>query len=645
MTGKEAIKKFMNGWGKKREQALTFRQQYDETFREIDSFIRGEQWNDVAKKDPWTPRPVNNILHLVQQAKLSKISESKIETKLLPLSSTDVEVVEKMESMMSSYWKHSGVQHVINDVKSDSRSFPIGYIKVAFDGTAIVGTQNNLQKGDFKFESLAPMNVYWDPRGYRTENMEFMYETKKVSLEDIKNTAKYDQDVVKDIEDYVNSLDVSNEDSGEVLNRNYDLESDNSDVFTLYVISFRWKSSLGADYKYGEIHTVSKGGGEDIENIPLWAKADLKIKRHPIIPLREFRNTHEFLGKSTVQIVLNKQKSVNRVDSIITNVATQLSNQQKIVSVSSGIDPKALAKYGNAAGLVLATKGDVNNSVSYIKPPEIPNSLIQYKKESKEDIYEVANITPASLGKSAGSITTAGGVNAMIGQSYGMESVPKSNYKLFIEKIYRTMLEYVVGNFKKVERRIDNHDPDKDVSFGFETFDIKEFKNKDFDMYIDVRATEAELQQQKQEVMQLLGLQAQMGVEIISIPTAIELLKFPDSDRLLAAYYEKQEKQKQEQEQAQSNQTKSQVQQAAFRAALLMAQEIEQNDGKHDNVSIQEMAKMAAQQVSKEIITPSEQSPGAPQQNVPQGNAIGGGQGAGAPQPAAQAALLQKGGQ
>lgn len=626
MTGKEAIDKFMHNWGRKREVALSFRTPYDATFQEIDSFMRGEQWNDVARRNNWTPRPVNNILHLVQQAKLAKISESKLITKLLPLSSEDNEIVDDMQSLMDSYWKHSDVTNVINDVKSDSRSFPIGYIKVSFDGSALVGTKNNIQKGDFNFECLKPTNVYWDPRGYDTDAMEFIYETKKVSMEDLMNTPKYDQEVVGDIKEYVES---KTRDDGEVLDRNYDLQDPDNKTFTLYVISFRWKPSTGADYKYGEIHTVSKGfvnkESKGPELIPLWSKSDLKIKRHPIIPLREFKNTHEFIGKSTVQVVLNKQKSVNKVDSIIANIADQLSNQQKIVAVESGIDPEMLAKYGNAAGLVISTKTDVNNSVAYMKPPEIPATLVQHKRESKEDIYEVANITPASLGKNVGSITTAGGVNAMIGQGNGMETNPKANYKVFVEKVYRTMMEFIVGNFKKISRRIDNHDPDQDISFGFKEFDISKFKDKDYDMYIDVRATAAEIVQQKQEVMQILGLQAQTGEKILSEATIIDLMDFPDKDRILANYYDRKNE---------KNATGNEIMRVATQAAMMMAQEIHNNEGDNDNVSIQEMAQMAARQAM--------QSKPMNDQNAPRGSTAGAGQGAGAPQPAAQAAKLQQ---
>lgn len=97
---------------------------------------------------------------------------------------------------------------------------------------------------------------------------------------------------------------------------------------------------------------------------PLYAKADLKINRFPIIGLREFKEAHEFVGRSSCQLILDKVKSINEYDAIAGNILSQLSNQQKLVSSASGIDPKMLAKYGNAPGLVISTNTDVNNSIA-----------------------------------------------------------------------------------------------------------------------------------------------------------------------------------------------------------------------------------------------------------------------------------------
>lgn len=108
--------------------------------------------------------------------------------------------------------------------------------------------------------------------------------------------------------------------------------------------------------------------------------------------------------------------------------------------------------------------------------------MTQHRQAAKSDIYEVANITPASLGQNAGSLTTGSGVSSLIGQASSLETVPRQIYKEFIEKVYRTMLEYIVGNFSIVERRVDNTDPNVNAEYGFQTFEVKDFKNVNFDM-------------------------------------------------------------------------------------------------------------------------------------------------------------------
>lgn len=134
--------------------------------------------------------------------------------------------------------------------------------------------------------------------------------------------------------------------------------------------------------------------------------------------------------------------------------------------------------------------------------------------------------------------------------------------------------------------------------------------------------TQAEIQEQKQQVMQILGLQAQSGQQILSEPTIIDLMDFPDKDRLLAAYYAKQDAQDQQK-----------AMQVATVAIQKMMTEIQNPQSDAENTDMPTLMNIAATEAVQEVYG---QAPQGAQQATPSANGVG--QGAGAPQPAAQAA-------
>lgn len=627
MNQQESIKDFMSKWADKRMRSYIFRQQYDGMFNEIDTFLRGEQWNNANQSNTWQSRPVTNYSHKIQQAKVAVIAEKDMSIILKPLFEDDIKAADTLQRVVQSYWEHSGIKEKIDYTKLDSRGFPVGYAKILFDGSVIVGTENNLQLGDFNVSVPKPMNIYWEPKAYDYKELNYIYETKIVSLKELKETKGYNQDVIADAEDYIESVRAARaangDEASEVLNRNYDLvnDEDGNPEFVLYEIHYRWKPSPAADFKYGIIHTISAGTTDEdtVEQTPLWSKADLGTNGHAIIPLYEFKYPHEFIGRSTVQLTLDNQKQINKVDSIIATAANQAQNNQKIVAQDSGIDPAVLAKYGAAAGLVLVTKTDINNSVKYLEPAKISQELIGYKREKKEDMMDVAGVTAASLGQNAGSVTTSAGVNSLIAQSQGIDAIPKTNYKIFLKHIISRMIELIVKNGKKVQRRIDNKDPNKDEEYSFIEFDPAEMKGKQFDISVDIRMTEAEKQRQKQEVMQLLSLQASMGTQILTNEDIVDLMDFPDKDRFLANMAARKEQEK--------NETDVQIGQIA---AMIMAQEIQDHSSGNDSVSIQDMAQLAATEAVKRV---KQEKNG-----IKAGGSPAGAAGAAAPQPNAMAA-------
>lgn len=601
----KSVVDFLKKWPDNRKRSELFRKEYDETFLEIDNFMRGNQWTRAQRNKPWMSTPIDNTLHKVKNAKLAMISETELRIKIKPLKSVDIDKADKLGEIIQSYYDHVNFTSALLETKKASRSSPIGYFKLKFDGSKLPGTSKNIQKGDFAGKSIAAPNVFWDPTAYNDETLSYIYEVHTLTIDELKNTAGYDQEVVDDIVDHATKVTGEDPDNGDVLDRTYSLSKDKKTV-TIYEISYRWKKSPNSDYLYGEIHTALQDGNaeNEISKRPLFAKTDLGTRNHFIIPLREYKFEHEFMGRSTVQLVLDKVKEINKIDAITSNIANQMQNVMKVVSSESGIDPAWLAKYGTAGGLVIVSKTEINNAIKTIPPVAIPSELLSYRASNKADIYDVANINNAASGAGVASLNSSDGVNKLIMQSQSQEVEPMTNYEDFLKTIIIMMSDLLIKNIKKAERRIDSKDPHSGHEYKFVNIDFTEFKGLRFDTSVDIVMTEYQKQQQKQEVMQIMSLQAAMKKDILTPEMIIKLFGFPDEDIMLSKMQEDK-----------NHKNDNDMLDIAQRAAMIMANEIEHQDEQSENISIEQMAQVAATEAMQRHGESSEgQQEGQPQQ-------------------------------
>lgn len=588
-----------------RESAQTFRKNYDDTLRELDTFARGEQWNTAAGEDStiekWHGKPVTNYIHVVKHKKTSEVTYSDIKIQLLPLSSKHMDKVQLLDQVINNIWKRMNAMYYINETVKDSRLFPYGVTKVQFQGDKIIGESGNLHKGQLQIKNVDPTNFYWDPKATSIEEADYAFELVKVNKAFLLSQTGFDKEIVeKVILAEQTRLQSGDPDAGDIFTdtRDYTTGQDKGnyiliEVYIKYPINATTNKILKAYICNNEV---------------LWKMDDIHQPELPYSILLEYKQTHEFAGKSSAMLIMDNQKFINQVDGIVHNLATQNQNPQKIVSSESGLDPTTVAKFGDTPGAVFQVDGDIDKAIRSVAPSPIDKVLLEIAREKKNDIMVVANINGTKMGESIGTAgATASGVGAIMAQSNQQDSDPKYQFQHYIRRVVSLMLNYIKYNNEDVEYRID-HNADNPHEYSFKTISAKDYRDIGHDIIIDVPFSQFEKQQKKNELFQLLSLQTQTGVEYVSPKMVIEMLEFPNQVELINHLHETEEQMIREREMKVAQITGELLGQAIAQAA--------------PGVSLQQMAQAAAMQAVQTVDEQEKQKKGG----------TGGGAGVSAPQ-------------
>lgn len=261
----------------------------------------------------------------------------------------------------------------------------------------------------------------------------------------------------------------------------------------------------------------------------------IQPNRYPFSLLFDFPQRQEFWAMSTCQFILDNQKIVNKVESIIAMIGTLMQNPQKIVTQESGISVKEVTMYGNLPAQVWQTRGtNPANAIHYVQPPQIPTVLFNLLEQAKENIREITGLTEAYMGNNVGSLQTSSGVQSLIDRSTMRDRDQMYDVELFIEDLTRLMLDFMVTHYDQPRQiRIAGEDPD---TYDFEEFVGTEYEDLDYDVKVDVSAnapiTRLREQSEAKELLQIQG-QYQFSTPVIKPQEYMRMAGMANADELI----------------------------------------------------------------------------------------------------------------
>lgn len=505
-------------------RARNKRQKKDSMWKELDAFDRNEQW-DLESAPPWLPKPVTNFIHLVKNTKRAALAMENPTGKLRPVSPAGIQRVEQLNKGFQYAWERIKARKVVRQNIETAKLLGTGIAYVYWDenkegrmGTTVQGDEGYQFEGEIGVRELDVATFYPDPTAFSIDECQYICVRERKSKEWYKSVFK------KIFEDMgVNAP----EERGEIYLRDYDTEQ-NKDIIDLLSYYEKTANAEGG-YDYTVEYVVN---GKYVEG----SKKKLRPNRYPFAILYDFPQRQDIWGLSTCYFILDNQKIINKVESIIAMIGTLMQNPQKIVSEQSGIDPVQVTTYGSLPGFTIKANGDPTRAIHYVVPPQIPMALFNLLENAKNNIREITGLTEAYLGQTVGSLQTSSGVQSLIERATMRDRDQMYDIELYIEDLSKLILDFMVEYYEEPRMiRVMGESPDQ---YDFEWFTGKDYRDLDYDIFLDV-SSKAPVTRMREanEAKELLNMQGQyggqFGTSIITPQEAIKMMDIMNKDEII----------------------------------------------------------------------------------------------------------------
>lgn len=512
-------------------KAKNKRQSKDMIWTELDAFDRNQQW-DLNNAPAWLPKPVTNYIHLVKYTKRASFAVENPVAKLRPVSPKGVDLVKKLNKAYEDTFHRIKARKVIRENIETAKLLGTAIAHVYWNdmeegrmGTTILGDEGFLYKGEIGIKEIEPSTFYPDPNAFSIDDCEFIIVRERKAWSWIEANPKFN----KKLNEEGDKESTSNADErGEIYLRDYDNNTDRERLVD-FISYYEREANEEGGFSYYVTYIAN--------NRILLDREPLKPNRYPFAILYDFRQRQDFWGMSTCEFILDNQKIINKLESIITMIGILYQNPQKIVASNSGINPREVAKYGNAPNQVWVTNTDPRNSMHYLEPPNIPPVLLNLLEQAKANIREITGLTESYMGQNVGSLQTSSGVQALIDRATMRDRDQMYDIELYIEDLTNLIIDFMTTYYEE-ERLIRIFDETSGDVVAFETFVGTEFKDLAYDVAVDVSSKAPVTRMREvQEAKELLNLQGQYGqnypVQIIKPQEAIEMMNLVHGNRIV----------------------------------------------------------------------------------------------------------------
>jgi len=511
------------------QKAKAKRQQKDALWKELDAFARNEQWN-LTEAPSWLPKPVTNYVHLVMYVKRAAFAVENPTGKLRPMSPNGVEPVKLLNKAYEDTVDRIKMRKTVRENIGSSKLLGTAIAQMTWDetkegrmGSTVIGDEGFMYEGDIKTREIEISSFYPDPNAFSIEDCEYIFIRERKPLAWIKNHPKFKDKMNKEEETEAEN---NSEDRGEIYLRDYTTEQKDGLVTFTTFYEKTMNEEGGFDY------TVTYLAGNKI----LLDKDPLRPNRYPFAILYDFKQRQDFWGMSTCEFILDNQKIINKVESIIAMIGILLQNPQKVVAKDSNINPSDVAKFGSAPQQVWHADGDPSRAIHILQPPTIPPVLFNLLEQAKQNIREVTGITESYMGQNVGSLQTSSGVQALIDRSTMRDRDQMYDIEMYIEDLSHLLIDFMTEYYEE-ERMIRVMGKNED-EIDFISFVGTEFKDLAYDIHVDV-SSKAPITRMRemQDAKEFLNLQGQYGanyaVPIIKPQEAIEMMNFVHGNRII----------------------------------------------------------------------------------------------------------------
>jgi hypothetical protein len=485
-----------------------------EDYRELMAFYEGNQdlLSRYSENKPWVVSMNTPFASLAIDTRVASLQANDYMGVLQPLSPDDVENIQKLNDLYHNEWKLMNMNNKVNDAIHRAAVAREAYIHVVFNGDKIKGGTNRLQKGTLEGYFLDPGSVLIDPKALEMKNADYIIVTERLTPEQAKSM----HNISMENDDAPNSV-FTPQDRGEMyIDNDYDTEQ--HDVLTKMTF---YERSGEVIYKTCMV-----------EEQVVTPRTKLEINVFPIAQLRWEKKAQSPYGLSLMDRLLPGQKAINSIESAIVNSTLSTVAPQYVVRKDSGLDPKKVANFSGAPGVVYSVNGDPTNAIIPLNNPKIDPQIIEIKREYEFTIDKIASRTDEFLGQLGTSGNTSGGANQAIGRATIIEQKFLSNMEGFIEDLTNIIVEFLTKAFEG-ETMFIRGEERANGSFEFSEIEVnEEMKDIEYTFWIDLEIkTRYSRERERQLMLELFQFERQYDAPVKTITVKDILQKFEVSNR------------------------------------------------------------------------------------------------------------------
>lgn len=503
------------------EKAYNFNTERFDAYAELMAFYQGNQ--HLLKKyrtnRPWVVNMNTPYATVAIENRIASILVNDYEGDLIPLSPEDVDIIEPIDRVYKREWERLDIDRIIRNCVETSAVVREAYCHIILDDKKIYGGTKRKRVGALSAEIIEPGSVLIDPTARNLKDANYMIVLGRISKKEALNTYKKLERLKIQAPDYMPYQ------RGEIYYDN-DYSTEQEDVFTVW--NFYQKSD-------GKIKKTKL-----INNI-IVKETTLDISRFPIAQLRWKKAAQSCYGISLMDQLLSLQKSINAIESAITNTAIAYAAPSMMVAKGSGVDPKVVAKSNGAPGVVYSVNGNLDNAIKPVVPPKIQDEILAIKQDFEAKIREISGNSNQFMGNIGTAANTVGGAEVAVERAKIIEVNIVNNIEDFVEEIVNILVEFIIKMYPNAELTYSNG---KDGE-GLWNFDVikmpkkSEMKDLEYKFYIELdKKSQYSKDKQKQTLMDLFQFERQYDAPVKTI-TVSDIIKNSDlinKDEIIARY-------------------------------------------------------------------------------------------------------------
>ncbi|WP_170308103.1 portal protein, partial [Paenibacillus dakarensis] len=328
-----------------------------EKWPEYERFKAGDQWPAAGPRTQNLPRPVFNIIKMIETHKVATVMSEQIKMIFSPQEFTDQEddgVGDLFSRFSDATWERIKQDELNEECLDIAANTGTGILHYYWDGMA-KGGKREPWVGEMEGEVLDPINVFFgNPQQRRVQKQPYILISSREGVDSVKRYAR-DNGLSKEMVNQIKP-DKETQDQG------YDMakvEVDGAGKVT--VLTRYWKN------EDGRVMFCKAAAGLTIKK-----ETDTQLSLYPVAVMQWERRKKSIFGVGDTEGLIPNQKAVNMLVAMQI-LSVQLTGWPKLVYKTNAIDP---GKVTNAPGEMIEDRmaPGQGDGVKYLNPGNISAS-------------------------------------------------------------------------------------------------------------------------------------------------------------------------------------------------------------------------------------------------------------------------------